>query len=108
FDVAGHPATRLFHGRMFFLGGSTDLKCPAPGVEQGDLSGITAKTARPWLRPYTFPSLELALDPIWDRKLTTLVERSLHEPVTLVSGVSSCLLMLFQRLVERSGKATVA
>jgi hypothetical protein len=108
FDMAGHPAARLFQGRMFFLGGSTDLKRPAPGVEQGDLSGITARTARPWLRPYTFPSLELALDPVWDRKLTTLVERSLHEPVTLVSGVSSCLLMLFQRLVERSGKATVA
>ena len=38
------------------------------------------------LRPYTFPPLELALEPDWDRKLALLAERSLHEPITLVGG----------------------
>jgi hypothetical protein len=107
-DLRACRSARLFLGKLFFLGGSTDLEEPAPGVGQGDLSGIAAKTVGPWLRPYTFPTLDLALDPIWDRKLSTLVERSLHEPVTLVSGVSSCLVTLFQRLLETSGKATVA
>ena len=74
----------------------------------GDLSGITAKTASSVLRPFAFPPLELALDPVWDRKLSTLAERSLAEPITLVSGVSSCLLALFQRLTELTGKETVA
>jgi hypothetical protein len=108
FQMAAHPGSRLFRGKMFFLGGSTDLKRPGPGVAQGDLSGITARTVGPWLRPYAFPPEELALDPDWDHKLGVLVERSLGEPITLVSGVSSCLLALFQRLLERSGKATVA
>lgn len=107
-DLASRPDSRLFLGRFFFLGGSTDLAEPAPGVGQGDLSGIAAKTVGPWLRPYTFPPLDLALDPNWDRKLAALVGRSLDEPITLVSGVSSCLVTLFQRLIERSGKATVA
>ncbi|HEX8203395.1 MAG TPA: GH3 auxin-responsive promoter family protein [Isosphaeraceae bacterium] len=108
FQMAAHPESRLFQGRMFFLGGSTDLKNPAPGVAQGDLSGITAATVGPLLRPYAFPPLELALDPDWDRKLNVLSRESLREPITLVSGVSSCLLTLFQRLLELSGKATVA
>ncbi|MBX6312563.1 MAG: GH3 auxin-responsive promoter family protein [Isosphaeraceae bacterium] len=108
FQVAAHPRSQLFRGKMFFLGGSTDLKRPGPGVEQGDLSGITAKTLGPHLRPYAFPPLELALDPDWDRKLSVLAERSLREPITLVSGVSSCLLALFQRLLELTGKANVA
>jgi hypothetical protein len=105
--VAGRPGSRLFQGRMFFLGGSTDLERPAPGVRQGDLSGIAAEEVSSILRPYTFPPLELALEPNWDKKLGLLAERSLHEPITLVGGVPSWLLALFQRLLELSGKATM-
>ena len=106
--LASRPDSRLFHGRMFFLGGSSDLERPAPGVLQGDLSGIVSKELNELLRPYTFPPLALALEPDWDRKLEQLAERSLHEPITLVGGVPSWLLALFQRLLERSGKSTLA
>jgi hypothetical protein len=112
--VAAHlnsrPDSRLFHGRMFFLGGSSDLERPAPEADvlQGDLSGIASKELNELLRPYTFPPLELALEHDWDRKLSALAARSLHEPITLVGGVPSWLLALFQRLLERSGKATLA
>jgi hypothetical protein len=102
------PESRLFHGKLFFLGGASDLETPAPGVGQGDLSAIAAKTVGSWLRPYTFPALEVALEPNWDRKLKRMVQGSLSEPVTLVSGVSSCLVSLFQRVLEQSGKRTVA
>src|SRR5262249_10038630 len=108
YHMAARPDSRLFHGRIFFLGGSSDLERPAPGVRQGDLSGIASKEISEFLRPYTFPPLELALEPDWDRKLALLAERSLHEPITLVGGVPSWLLALFQRLLERSGKATIA
>ena len=58
----------------------------------------------PFFRPYTFPPLELALETDWDRKLSRLAEQSRREPITLVSGVPSWLLMLFQRLLEQTGK----
>jgi hypothetical protein len=106
--LASRPDSRLFHGRMFFLGGSSDLERPAPGVQQGDLSGIVSKELNELLRPYTFPPLELALEPDWDCKLQRLAERSLEEPITLVGGVPSWLLALFQRLLDLSGKSTVA
>jgi hypothetical protein len=108
YHLAGRPDSRLFHGRMFFLGGSSDLERPAPDVQQGDLSGIASKELTELLRPYTFPPLELALEPDWDRKLRLLAERSLDEPITLVGGVPSWLLALFHRLLELSGKATLA
>jgi hypothetical protein len=107
FHLAANPNSRLFQGRMFFLGGTTNLEQPSPGVYQGDLSGIAALELSSLLRPYTFPPLELALESNWDRKLTRLAERSLKERITLVSGVPSWLLMLFQRLLELSGKATI-
>jgi hypothetical protein len=108
FQVASQPGSRLFLGRMFFLGGSTNLEQPAPGVRQGDLSAIAAQEAKPFLRPYTFPPLELAHESDWDKKLNLLAEHSLHEPITLVGGVPSWLLLLFQRLLDLSGKATIA
>jgi hypothetical protein len=108
YHLAGRPDSRLFHGRMFFLGGSSDLERPAPDVQQGDLSGIASKELTELLRPYTFPPLELALEPNWDRKLQLLAERSLAEPITLVGGVPSWLLALFQRLLDLSGKSTLA
>jgi hypothetical protein len=108
FYLAGRPDSRLFRGRLFFLGGSSDLEQPAPGVRQGDLSGIVAREIGPLIRPYTFPPLELALDPDWDRKLERLAELGRRERITLVSGVPSWLYALFQRLLGLSGKATVA
>jgi hypothetical protein len=106
--LASRPDSRLFHGRMFFLGGSSDLERPAPGVLQGDLSGIVSKELSELLRPYTFPPLDLALEPDWDRKLEQLTARSLDEAITLVGGVPSWLLALFHRLLERSGKSTLS
>jgi hypothetical protein len=108
FGLVANPAARLFHGKVFFLGGSTELEQPAPGVEQGDLSGIAAKRVNPLLRPYTFPPLELALVPDWERKLQMLAERGAREPIAMVSGVPSWLLMLFQRLLDLTGKRTIA
>lgn len=108
YHLAARPNSRLFGGRVFFLGGSSALDEVAPGVRQGDLSGIAALEVNDWLRPYTFPPLELALEPNWDVKLRLLAERSLREPITLVGGVPSWLLALFQRLFELSGKSTLA
>jgi hypothetical protein len=108
YHLATRPDSKLFRGRLFFLGGSTALERPAPGVEQGDLSGIAAIRVNSWLRPYTFPPLELALESDWDNKLARLAERSAALPITLVGGVPSWLLMLFQRLLDLSGKATIA
>ncbi|HWE36327.1 MAG TPA: GH3 auxin-responsive promoter family protein [Isosphaeraceae bacterium] len=107
FHLVARPDSRLFLGKLFMLGGSTNLEHPAPDVGEGDLSAVTAHTISPLLRPYSFPPLDLALEPNWDRKVDLLAERSLREPITLVSGVTSCLLTLVQRLLERSGRSTL-
>src|SRR5208282_5752564 len=50
---------------------------------------------------------ELALESNWDTKLTLLAERSIRERITLVSGVPSWLLMLFQRVLELTGESSI-
>jgi hypothetical protein len=60
------------------------------------------------MRPYTFPPLKIAHETNWDRKFTMLAEGSLRERITAISGVPSWALMLFQRLLDLSGKSTIA
>src|SRR5262245_9250613 len=105
-----YPELTLFRGRIFFLGGSTDLqelsppRDPRGRVYGGDLSGIAALEVPSLLRPYTFPPLELALLRDWEKKMQLLAERSLDLDITLVSGVPSWMLVLFDRLRQISGK----
>jgi hypothetical protein len=111
--LAAHPGTRLFSGRIFFLGGSTDLAplAPAPAgppVLGGDLSGIAAREVSDLLRPYTFPPLDLALLRDWDRKMQLLAERAAGLPITVVGGVPSWLLLLFERLLQVTGRERLA
>jgi len=108
YHLASRPRSKIFRGKIFFLGGSTSLESPAEGIRQGDLSGIAAEEASDFLRPYTFPPLDLALETDWDRKLSNLAEQSIHEPITLVGGVPSWLLALFGRMLDLTGKSTMA
>jgi len=108
FHMGSRPDSRLFHGRLCFLGGTTDLEEPAPGVLQGDLSGIAALQVSPLLRPYTFPPLDLALETDWDRKLSRLAVTSRSERITLISGIPSWLLVFFERLLDETGCSTIA
>jgi hypothetical protein len=102
--LAAHPGTPLFGGRLFVLGGSTDLTPLADGVLAGDASGIMARELPPLFRPFAFPPLDLALMRDWDRKLQLLAERAAALPITAVCGVPSWLLVLFERLRLITGR----
>jgi hypothetical protein len=115
-----HPEIRPFTGKLFFLGGSTTLEPPrselvsddassSPStVLAGDLSGIAAATASPLLQPFTFPPRDLALLGDWERKLDETARRSLDTNITMVSGVPSWLLVLFERLRQITGRSTIS
>jgi hypothetical protein len=107
FHAEARRRSRLFHGRLFFLGGSTKLVQPAPGVLQGDLSGIVASEISTLLRPFTFPPLHLAYETDWDRKLAQLASAGCREDITLLGGVPSWLLMFCERLLEKTGKSSL-
>ncbi|TDH63789.1 auxin-regulated protein [Dankookia rubra] len=98
-----HPRSRVFGGLSFMLGGSTALDRVAPGVRQGDLSGIAAAEVPRLLRPWGFPPPDLALIADWDRKLEVLAERTPAAAVRMLSGTPSWLLLLLERLAARLG-----
>jgi len=102
------PDTPLFNGRVFFLGGNTEMSPQADGSRPGDLSAIAAVEVSSFLRPYTFPPPELSRIGNWEEKVEALARHSADLPITIFSGVPAWQLVLFDRLKKLTGKATIA
>ncbi|MEO1091540.1 MAG: GH3 auxin-responsive promoter family protein [Pseudomonadota bacterium] len=102
--LADRPKSRLFGGRSFVLGGSTALVQEGHGVWSGDLSGIVAKTAPSWMRPFTFPPNDIGLLGDWDVKLEAMIEAVDGLTITSLAGVPSWVLILFDRLAAAYGR----
>ncbi len=101
--LRAHPASRVFAGLSFMLGGSTDLAEAAPGVRQGDLSGIAAAEVPRFLSAWSFPPREIALIAEWDRKLDALAAATPVARIRVLTGTPSWLLVLLERLAARHG-----
>lgn len=102
--IVNKPATRLFGGPNFILGGSTNLVAKAPGVLAGDLSGIAIKTVPWWVRGRSFPPIDLALIADWEKKVDLLARAAIDLDIRSIGGTPSWLLILFDRLAALRGK----
>src|SRR5262245_56009093 len=102
------PNARLFGGKIFFLGGNTELRRETNGSRSGDLSAIAAIEISSLTRPYTFPPHELSGIADWNVKVRKLAEGSATLPITALSGVPAWMQVLFHHLKEVTGKKRVA
>lgn len=105
--VLNRPSSKIFGGRNFLLGGSTDLKSQAPGIWSGDLSGISVAELPWWVKPRYFPSRELALISNWEEKINRLAHESLTNDIRMISGVPTWMLLFFDTLKELHGDSEV-
>src|SRR5262249_20798526 len=85
-------------GTPIFRGRSTDLKPNPDGSLYGDLSGISAREVHNVLRPYVYPPPDVALLGNWEEKVKILAEQSAKEQISVISGVPSWMLTLFDHL----------
>jgi GH3 auxin-responsive promoter len=106
--VSHRPRSKVFGGKSFMLGGSTDLVRESEGVYSGDLSGIAIKRLPWWARQFAFPPIELALITDWEEKVRRLAELSIKTDIRVITGTPSWLLILFDRLQANAGRAASA
>lgn len=100
YHLNNQSQSRILGGKIFLLGGSTDLTSPAPGVYYGDLSGITAKEVPWWIKSRYFPPEDLTLIKNWEEKIEILAKASLKEDIRMISGVPAWLMIFFDKLRE--------
>lgn len=90
-------------GKLIFLSGSPVLE-RIGGVPTGRLSGIVNHHIPKYLRANQLPSYETNCIEDWEQKLEKIVDETIHENMTLISGIPPWVQMYFDRLEERSGK----
>jgi hypothetical protein len=90
-------------GKLIFLSGSPELE-RIGGVPTGRLSGIVNHHIPSYLRSNQLPSYETNCIEDWEAKLDKIVEETINQNMTLISGIPPWMQMYFDRLTERSGK----
>jgi hypothetical protein len=90
-------------GKMIFLSGSPELERIAD-IPTGRLSGIVNHHIPKYLRTNQLPSYETNCIEDWETKLDKIVDETIAEDMTLISGIPPWMQMYFDRLVQRSGK----
>jgi hypothetical protein len=93
-------------GKIIFLSGSPSLD-DINGVPTGRLSGISNHLVPAWVKRSQMPSYETNCIDAWEEKLDKIVEETLHQKMTLISGIPPWVQMYYERLLEVSGKSTI-
>ncbi len=95
--------TQFADGKLIFLSGSPELE-RVGGVPTGRLSGIVNHHVPRYLRSNQLPSYETNCIEEWETKLDKIVEETINQNMTLISGIPPWMQMYFDRLTEKSGK----
>lgn len=91
------------NGKMIFLSGSPELE-RVGGIPTGRLSGIVNHHIPRYLRSNQLPSFETNCIDDWEEKLSKIVDETLKERMTLISGIPPWIQMYFDELEKKSGK----
>ncbi|MCW3108558.1 MAG: auxin-responsive promoter family protein [Segetibacter sp.] len=91
------------NGKLIFLSGSPVLD-EIGGIPTGRLSGIVNHHVPGYLRTNQLPSYETNCIEEWETKLDKIVDETIHQNMTLISGIPPWMQMYFDRLTERTGK----
>ncbi len=89
--------------KMIFLQGSPILDAVG-GIPTGRLSGIVAAYVPSYLQRNRMPSWETNIIPDWEKKVDAIVEETLKEDMSLISGIPSWVQTYFEKLVNKTGK----
>ena len=95
--------TKFADGKVIFLSGSPILE-RIGNIPTGRLSGIVNHHIPVYLRSNQLPKYETNCIEDWEEKLDKIVEETINENMTLISGIPPWVQMYFDKLEERSGK----
>lgn len=101
--IADTGKSEFVDGKMIFLQGSPELD-EKNGIKLGRLSGIAAHYVPGYLQRNRMPSWETNCIEDWETKVEAVVDETVKEDMSVISGIPSWVQMYFERLQARTGK----
>ena len=89
--------------KLIFLSGSPVLDTKG-SVPTGRLSGISNHHVPAYLRTNQLPSYETNCIEEWEEKLDRIIDETIAQPMSLISGIPPWVQMYFDRIIARTGK----
>jgi hypothetical protein len=104
FYIAEKKDASFVNGKMIFLQGSPILN-DINGIKLGRLSGIVAHYVPKYLLKNRLPSWETNCIEDWDTKVNAIVDETINEDMSVISGIPSWVQMYFEKLIDKTGKS---
>jgi len=101
--IAETGRSKFVDGKMIFLQGSPVLE-EKNGIKFGRLSGIVAHFVPGYLQINRMPSWETNCIDDWETKVNKIVEETIDQNMTVISGIPSWVQTYFEKLNAASGK----
>ena len=104
--INNNPDAQLFVGKSLRLGGSCSVH-EDNNAHFGDLSAIIIENLPFWADFSSSPKQETALMSEWETKMDAIVSETIEEDITSLVGVPSWMLVLLNRVLEKTGKSNI-
>ena len=104
--INNNEETTLFNGKALRLGGSNAVY-EDNNSYFGDLSAIIIENMPFWADFSSAPRQETALMSEWETKMEAIINETIHENITSLVGVPSWMLVLLNRVLEKTGKNNI-
>jgi GH3 auxin-responsive promoter len=95
--------SNFLDGKLIFLSGSPVLDTHG-GINTGRLSGIVNHHVPGYLRTNQMPSYETNCIDDWETKLDKIIDETIDQDMSLISGIPPWVQMYFDKIVARTGK----
>jgi hypothetical protein len=103
-----NPDPDLLTGKGLVIGGSHTIHQMNEEVHFGDLSAVLLQNTPFWGSWIKTPELSIALMDEWEEKIEKLALSTIKENVTSISGVPTWTMVLFKKILEKTGKSCIA
>lgn len=101
--IAETGNAKFVDGKMIFLQGSPILE-EKNGIQLGRLSGIVAHYVPKYLQKNRMPSWNTNCIEDWETKVEAIVDETLPQNMTVISGIPSWVQMYFEKIRQQTGK----
>ncbi len=102
-----HSNRKLYNAKHLIIGGSTQINTQTNNTSIGDLSAFIVENLPWWTEIRRTPKRKIALMDNWEEKLDQMAHATLNDNICIVAGLPSWTLVLFQRVLDISGKKNI-
>ena len=100
--------SEVLNGKNLAMGGCLQPNPLDSSAICGDISAVIMHNLPAWAQWMRTPSLEIALMDKWEEKIERMVATTLEENVTSISGVPTWMMILMNRILEKTGASSIS